>query len=73
MFSTDRISLLLGVAAIVVTLGKVDQRLVDPHEYWPSGQDSCVSVAGQDSCGDRSVGVLNRGLLAAPSGGSGAA
>ena len=28
MFSTDRISLLLGVAAIVVTLGKVDQRLL---------------------------------------------
>ena len=28
MFSTDRISLLIGVAAIVVTLGKVDQRLL---------------------------------------------
>ena len=24
--------------------------IVDPHDIWPSGQDSCVSPCGQDSC-----------------------
>ena len=28
-------------------------RFVEPHDIWPSGQDSCVSPCGQDSCGLR--------------------